>query len=130
MAETVYYSDFDVNLRMNPVTKDVIKKTNIQAIRQALKLLLMTSYYDRKFAPDIGTALRDLLFKQLDDFTLYSVSEQLKKSIGAYEPRIHIDELTCTVSEINRFQVEIKITYTILAIGKTDTYVYSINRIR
>lgn len=128
--ERTIYSDIDVNLNMHPITHDVIKKVNENSIRQSLRLLLQTVFYDRKWQPAIGCNLNSLLFGLLDDFQLYSTEEQLRKVIEKYEPRIRIDELSCTISESNSYQVNVRMTYTILILDKTDTFVYTINKVR
>ena len=127
---TIYYSDPDVNLGMHPVTKDVIRKTNVAAVRQALRLLLLTRFYEKKWQPEFGTPLRDLLFGQLDDFTLFSMQEQLRRAIETWEPRVVVEELTCKANRESEFSVEVTLIYTIVALGVRDTFQYTINRIR
>lgn len=128
--ERIIYSDFDVQFNVHPITKDIIKKTNEQSVRQSLKLLLQTIFYDRKWQPEIGCNLNELLFGQLDEFQLYTTQEQVKAVIQKYEPRIELYDVSCTVDERNEFRVNIKLVYKILMLDKTDTFVYSINKVR
>lgn len=126
----IIYSDFDVNLKINPITHDIIKKTNEESVKQSLKLLLKTSFYDRKWHPEIGCELDNLLFGQLDPFELYSTQENLKELITKYEPRIKINDINVSVSPKNQFAVIVTINYTIIVSNKTDTFVLTINRLR
>ena len=126
----IYYSDFDTQFRANPVTKDVVKKTNENSIKQSLRLLLMTSFYDRKWHPEIGCNLNEVLFNQLDDYLLFTTGESVKNLIGRYEPRVEVLDVVCKVSDINAYIVEIIITYKILVTDETDTFIYTINRVR
>ena len=128
--ERTIYSDIDVNLNMHPITHDVIKKVNENSIRQSLRLLLQTVFYDRKWQPAVGCYLNQHLFGLLDDYQLNSTEEQLRKVIEKYEPRVRIDELSCQVSDSNSYKVDIRMTYTILILDKTDTFVYTINKVR
>ena len=130
MPEVTVYSDFDVNLGLHPVTKDVVKKTNLESVRQSLRLLLLTVFYDRKWQPEIGCNLNRLLFGQLSDFVLYNTAEELKRLIGLWEPRVNIQELTVERSSTNDFVVVVRIVYSIVWLGLTDTFVYTINKVR
>ena len=113
---------------MHPITKDIIKKTNEQSVRQSLRLLLQTVFYDRKWQPQIGCNLNELLFGQLDAFQLFSTEETLKTIIKKYEPRIELQEVKCTSD--NSFSVTVKIVYRIIMLDKTDTFIYTINKVR
>jgi phage baseplate assembly protein W len=130
MSKRIIYSDFDVNLGLHPITKDVIKKTNENSVRQSLRLLLQTIFYDRKWHPEIGCNLNALLFGQLDAFQLYTTQEEISRIITYYEPRITLQECTCEVSPTDSFKVILRLVYYINMLDKTDTYVYTINRLR
>lgn len=128
--ERTIYSDFDVQFNVHPITKDIIKKTNEQSVRQSLRLLLQTIFYDRKWQPEIGCNLNDLLFGQLDQFQLFTTEEELKRIITKYEPRIELNEVSCSIDESRNFLIIIKIVYRIIMLDKTDTFIYTINKIR
>lgn len=126
--ERVIYSDFDVNLGLHPITKDVIKKTNENSVRQSLRLLLQTIFYDRKWQPEIGTNLNQILYNQLDDFMKYSLQDQLRKVIEKYEPRILLNDISIEYDELG--SVKIRLVYTILILDAADTFVYEITKLR
>lgn len=128
--ERTIYSDFDVQFNIHPITKDIIKKTNEQSVRQSLRLLLQTIFYDRKWQPEIGCNLNELLFGQLDQFQLFTTEEELKRIIIKYEPRIELNEVSCKIDETRNFLITIKIVYKIIMLDKTDTFIYTINKIR
>lgn len=128
--ERIVYSDFDVNLGMHPLTQDLIVKTNEQSIRQSLRLILKTRFYDRKWQPDVGSEITDLLFEQLDSFTLFAAEEAIRDVITKFEPRIELEEVKCYVDEEKTYLVNVRIVYHILLLNKTDMFIYTINRIR
>ena len=49
------FSDLDLDFTKHPVTKDVSKKINENAIAAAIRNLLLTSHYERPFNPDLGS---------------------------------------------------------------------------
>lgn len=126
----IIYSDFDVNLLVNPITHDVVKKTNVNSVRQSLRLLLNTLFYDRLFQPNVGSRLKDLLFSLLDDYELLLAENEIKSLINLYEPRIILNELFINQSLNNEYVVEIRIDFTVKTLNINDTYVYTINKLR
>lgn len=133
MKNNIVYSDFDVTFRRNALTGDVIKKTNIEDIRQSLFLLFNTNFYERKWHPEIGSYLPKLMFNQDDLYVKELIKDQVKKLIGTYEPRITIEDIWVghenTEDEFHG-KVTIKVLYTINLLNYSDTYIYTITRLR
>lgn len=128
MSERVIYSDFDVDLSMNPVTHDVITKTNENSVRQSLRLLLLTNFYDRKWEPLCGSNLNEIHFSLMDEFQKYSLQEQLRKVIEEWEPRILLNDISIEYDDLG--SVKIRLVYTILMLDKTDLFVFELTRLR
>ena len=57
------YSDLDLNFVMNPSTGDINILTGEQDIKRAVRNLILTNYYERKFQSDIGSDVSGLLFE-------------------------------------------------------------------
>ena len=126
--ERTIYSDFDVNLSIHPVTRDVIKKVNENSVRQSLRLLIQTNFYDRIWQPAIGSNLNQIHFGLMDDFQRYSLQEQLRRVIEQHEPRVRLDEVSVEYDELG--SVKIRLVYTILILDATDTFVYELTKLR
>lgn len=133
MKDNIVYSDFDVTFRRNALTGDIIKKTNIEDIRQSLFLLFNTNFYERKWHPEIGSYIPKLMFNQDDLYIKELIKDQVKKLIGTYEPRITIEDIWVGHENIEdefRGKVTIKVLYTINLLNYSDTYIYTITRLR
>ena len=133
MKNNIVYSDFDVTFRRNALTGDVIKKTNIEDIRQSLFLLFNTNFYERKWHPEIGSYLPKLMFNQNDLYVKELIKDQVKKLIGTYEPRITIEDIWVgheSIEDEFHGKVTIKVLYTINLLNYSDTYIYTITRLR
>ena len=106
---TVTYSDFDLGMKRNPVTNDVAKKTDVEAIRQSLKSILFTNFGERPFRPFLYGGLNDLLFEPLDAITTIELDSAIRIAINNYEPRIDIVELDIIdKSDENAISISIK----------------------
>lgn len=133
MKDNIVYSDFDVTFRKNALTGDVIKKTNLEDIRQSLFLLFNTNFYERKWHPEIGSYLPKLMFNQDDLYIKELIKDQVRKLIGTYEPRITIEDIWIgheNKEDEAHGKVTIKVLYTVNLLNYSDTYIYTITRLR
>ena len=87
------YTDIDLSFDAHPVTKDILKKKDENAIAQSIKTLLLTSHYERLFNPDLGSNLKRFLFEPIDDVTTSLIRDSIFESLKNYEPRITIEEV-------------------------------------
>ena len=88
------YSDFDLDFVAHPVTKDITKKLNENAIAQSIRNLLLTGHYERPFKPELGSNLRKFLFEPIDNITTSLIQDAIFQTLKNYEPRIVIQEIT------------------------------------
>lgn len=116
------YSDFDLNFSSHPVTGDVAMKYDVQAIKQALKTLVLTQFYERPFQPRLGSPIYGLLFENLDAITANALQLQLDLLIAKHEPRISSHKVVVTpLYDDNAFNVDIYFT----AVGIPEPATYS-----
>jgi len=87
------YTDLDLAFKAHPVTGDIVKTKDINAIIGAVKNLIYTNFYERPFQPQIGSNLRRLLFDPIDSFTTNSIATDLRNTITNYEPRVQIEAI-------------------------------------
>jgi len=69
------HRDLDLSLKIHPIRKDIIPLKDDNAIKNALKNLLVTNFYDRPFGFDKGANLKGLLFEPADLFTKIAIKE-------------------------------------------------------
>ena len=48
------WSDLDLDFTAHPVTKDIVRKTNVEAVKRSVRNLIRTNMYERPFHPEIG----------------------------------------------------------------------------
>jgi len=84
------YSDVDLGFFAHPVTGNVSKKTNREAVRQSVKSLILTDYYDRPFKPNIGCGIRYYLFEMFTPAVKQQMESAIRETIANHEPRADI----------------------------------------
>jgi phage baseplate assembly protein W len=98
-----------VDFMPNPITSDILKKTNENAIAQSIGNLLQTSHYERLFNPELGCNLKRYLFEPIDNITTNNIIEEITKTIVNYETRVQLLDVTANPDyDKNGYDVSIK----------------------
>ena len=84
------YSDLNLNFNKNPATKDVAKLKDVEAVKRAVRNLILTNRFERPFHPEIGSGITNLLFEPLDPITANSLSRVIGEVITNFEPRAQL----------------------------------------
>jgi phage baseplate assembly protein W len=87
------YSDLDLDFMPHPTTKDVMKKTGIEAIKRSVRNLILTNFYDRPFQPYIGSNALKLLFDNATPITANFLNNAIRETITNFEPRVRLEDL-------------------------------------
>jgi phage baseplate assembly protein W len=123
------YSDFTTDMTPHPVSLDIVKFIDENAVIRSVRNLLMTNRYERLYQPTIGTDIRKMLFEPVNSMTAQNISDFVKNTIYDFEPRAKLLSVTVTPDEDgNRYIVSI----TIIVINKQDPISFNItlDRIR
>ena len=88
------YSDFNLLFTRHPVTGDVTKKNDEEAVKASLRNLISTRNYERPFHPEIGCQIYSLLFENFTPVTVQVMKKTIFDFINKFEPR-------ATVLEVN-----------------------------
>lgn len=108
MNIAVRYSDLDLDFKPHPVTGDIMMVTNETAVKRAVKNLVMTSFYERPFHPEIGSSLSRLLFEPMSNATSYEMRAAIIDVIDNYEPRAKVLAVNVTMlPDQNEYQLSI-----------------------
>lgn len=123
------YTDLSLRFTRHPVTDDVAKLVDSDAVQRSVRHLLMTSVYERPFEPGIGTRLQQLLFEPLDTVTEKLIVDEIKGIIDRFEPRVQLLAVTM-VPRPDENSYEATIEYRILNIPAVQRVNVVLARIR
>jgi len=129
MATARIYSDIDMDFASNPVTQDIYKKTNVEAVKQALKNIMLTPFYSKPFAPNYGSPIAGLLFEPMDSITGNAIANIIDETISNYERRVRIDEVT-VYPDFNNNLYKIQLDFHVLGVRGPQTFSTSLKRAR
>jgi phage baseplate assembly protein W len=83
--------DFDLAFRRHPSTGKLIIKKDDEAVKQAVKNLVLTNHYERPFHPEFGGNIRARLFDNFNSITKSEFETLVNIAIGNYEPRVQLE---------------------------------------
>lgn len=102
------FSDIALSFTAHPVTKELTRKKNRDAVKQAVKSLILTNFYERPFKPDIGCNIRNSLFELFTPISQQKMEKAIREVISNYEPRAElIDVLVEEYQEQNALTVSV-----------------------
>ena len=85
-SRTKVYKDIDLTFVAKP-SGEIFKKTDAAAVKQAVKNLMLTNYFEKPFQPLFGANLRDMLFDLADEESEEDIEDACINAINVFEPR-------------------------------------------
>lgn len=123
------YRDLSLTFSRNPVTNDVVAVTGVDAVKRAIKNLLMTYIGETPFFPNFGTRLYRLLFEPIDPITTSLIETEIYTMINAYEPRARVVDLS-VVPSIDELQYNINVILQIVNVTDPVSFGIFLKRLR
>jgi phage baseplate assembly protein W len=87
---TRIFSDLDFNFTAHPVTGDVARRYDENAVKASVRNLVLTANYERPFHSEIGSPVRALLFEPSSPLLNVSLRRAIIDLINSFEPRVEI----------------------------------------
>lgn len=123
------YKDIDLSFTAHPNTGDIGKRVDINAVKQSVKNLLLTRYFERPFQPQLGSPIYQLLFEPLDPITAASIKQAIERLLQNYEPRVVMRKLDVVPNEdLNAYNVTL--FFNIKGFREPIAFVTTLERLR
>ena len=111
----------------NANTKDVAVVKNDNAIKQAVRNLIMTTPGEKPFQPLVGSNISQLLFEPLDDFTEDAIRQEIINTINRFEPRVRLETVE-VIGNFSRNTFDVSVEYRIVGIPIVETIEFVLQR--
>ena len=106
--QTTNFSDLDLNFTLLDGSNDVGLKTDVEAVKQSIRSLILTRHYERPFHPELGCSVTGLLFENNTPMTKRSIQKSIEEVINNFEPRCELTSVDVTdASDRNEYRVRI-----------------------
>ena len=104
------FTDFKKDLEKSPISSDLTLHKNEDAVKEAIKNLLLTDKGERLMQPNLGGNIKAMLFENLNPGTLKLIEEQVRSTIELHEPRADLIDVT-VASNIDDNAVKVTIEF-------------------
>ena len=123
------YKDLNMSFTKNPATKDVARLFDVQAIKRAVKNIILTNKYERPFNPDFGCNLRGFLFENITEPLLVIIKDRVAMAIEKYEPRVSVEDVVLK-NDIDNNGINIQVSFLINGVEAPVTVSTFLQRVR
>lgn len=105
------FRDLDLLFAANPITGDVSKKYDDNAVKQSVKNLIQMRPYESPFHPEISSQVNNLLFELPTPLTAELIRTSIIQVVTKFEPRINQFDVTVTDdSDNNAYYITVDFT--------------------
>ena len=87
------WADLDLDFTKHPVTKDITRKLNVEAVKRSVRNLIQTNRYDKKFHPEVDGGVTRHLFGLATAATKHDIGQAIMTCLQNYEPRVIVDRV-------------------------------------
>ena len=104
------YTDLNLYFQRNSSNQDINKVTDVQAVKRAIRNLVLTNHYERPFHPEIGSGILDSLFEPMTPTTALILTKQVEDVINNFEPRARLVNVRA-IENLDRNAYEVNIDF-------------------
>ena len=123
------HRDLDLKLGIHPIRKDLNVLKDDNAVKNAVKNLLITNANERPFQPFLGANLRGLLFEPADTLTKIALRENISNVLNNHEPRVIVQDIDIKdLPDENAYRILVK--FKIKEYDSNDTVEIVLRRLR
>ena len=122
------YSDIDLTFEKKG-NGDIFKKTDVAAVRQAVKNLLMTNFGEKPFEPNFGGNLNAFLFNLDTEFDELEIEENVAQAMAAFEPRAILRHVKALILS-DQNAVNVKVIFQVVNVPEVQELNINLTRLR
>ena len=86
----VIYSDIPISFTAHPITGNVKKSINRDAVKNSVRNIILTNHGERFFKPKFGGNVTSKLFENASKFTEFNTARSIRIALANYEPRAEV----------------------------------------
>ena len=122
------YQDLDLSFTATD-SNDVGKKLDVNAAKQALRILINTNFYERPFDPGKAANLRGYLFEPMSKMIATSIATTIENVVTSYEPRVKIESIS-VIANFDTIAYDVSIMFFVVGINKPQKLTANLKRLR
>jgi len=124
-----FFTDIDLDFTRNPVTNDITKIEDVDAVKRSVRNLVQTNFYERPFHPEIGCGVRELLFEPFTPITGIFLKRKIEEVITNFEPRAVLNDISIEQDD-DRNRLEVRIYFYVRGVPEPIVVTTFLQRLR
>jgi phage baseplate assembly protein W len=84
------FKDISMTFQVNPLNSDLIAIKNETAIARSIRNIVFTLPGEKFFNENFGSNISKSLFENIDEISASIIVDEIRQSIGNYEPRVSL----------------------------------------
>ena len=105
----VIFSDIPISFTAHPITGNVKKSINRDAVKNSVRNIILTNHGERFFKPKFGGNVTSKLFENASKFTEFNTARSIRIALANYEPRAEVIKVKVTTDpDTNNLTVSLK----------------------
>lgn len=121
------FVDIDLNFSLHPISSDIGKRVDANAIATSIKNLVMTNMYDRPFHPEINSNITSLLFQNFNGNTAEVIKRSIRYTIENFEPRAEVVYINI-YENADSNDLTVELAFNIVGIVETVVTTFNLER--
>ena len=123
------YVDLNLDFTRHPVTNDVVKIEDVEAVKRSVRNLINTNFYERPFHPELGCGVRDLLFENYTPLTGIFIKRKIQEVLTNFEPRARLSSINVN-EQMDRNAIDVTVNFYVLNLPNPVSVTTTLQRIR
>ena len=107
------WSDLDLDFTKHPVTKDIVRKTNVEAVKRSVRNLIRTNKYEKHFHPEIDGGVTRHLFELSTAHTKHDIDLAVRNCLKNFESRVIVTGVRVS-GDLDRNGFNVSIYFTVI----------------
>ena len=107
------WSDLDLDFTKHPVTNDVNRKMNVEAVKRSVRNLIRTNKYEKHFHPEIDGGVTRHLFGLSTAHTKHDIELAVRNCLANFESRVIVDDVRVS-GDLDRNGFNVSIFFTVV----------------
>ena len=107
------WSDLDLDFTKHPVTKDITRKMNVEAVKRSVRNLIRTNKYEKHFHPEIDGGVTRHLFGLSTAHTKHDIELAIKNCLSNFESRVIVTDVRVS-GDLDRNGFNVSIFFTVV----------------
>ena len=127
-SRTINYKDVDLTFAKKS-NNDVFKKEDATAVKQAVKIILLTNPGEKPFRPFYGAGLNRFLFELSEGLDELEIQDAVVEAISRDEPRAQVLGVKSTLDPDNN-SIKVRVAFRVLSTSTIEEISVDLTRLR